>query len=117
MKSFIIYLTLFFFSIGNLYAEKERIPDDHKWGQSGERNNTSPLLYQDDAYVYVYSEKQLDSLYIGITDMQGNIFYEEITIVPAGQYYAIPIDSLPNGMYYLSVILGDGVETLTVSSW
>ncbi|MBQ4055902.1 MAG: DUF3244 domain-containing protein [Bacteroidaceae bacterium] len=106
MKFFIIYLTLFFFSIGNIYAEKEPIPDDHKWGQSGDRENNSPQLYQDDTYVYVYSEKQLDNLYIGITDMLGNVFYEETTTVPAGQYYAIPISSLPDGTYYLSIIQG-----------
>ena len=106
MKHLIIYLTAILFSIGNLYAEKNPIPDDQKWGQSGERTNNSPKLYQDDAYVYVYSEKQLDGLYIGITDMQGNVFYEETTVVPAGQYYPIPIDTLPNGMYYLSIIQG-----------
>lgn len=105
MKQFII-LTLFFFCLGNIYAEKKPIPDDRKWGQSGERENNSPQLYQENSHVYVYSEKQLDNLYIGITDMQGNVYYEETTTVPASTYYAISIESLPQGMYYLSIIQG-----------
>ncbi len=106
MKQFII-LTLFFFCLGNIYAEKKPIPDDRKWGQSGERENNSPQLYQNDSNVYVYSEKMLDNLCIGITDMQGNVFYEETATVPAGMYYAISIESLPQGMYYLSIIQGN----------
>ena len=106
MKQFII-LTLFFFCLGNIYAEKKPIPDDRKWGQSGERENNSPQLYQNDSNVYVYSEKLLDNLCIGITDMQGNVFYEETATVPAGMYYAISIESLPQGMYYLSIIQGN----------
>lgn len=103
----IIILTLFFFCLGNIYAEKKPIPDDRKWGQSGERDNNSPQLYQNDSNVYVYSEKLLDNLCIGITDMQGNVFYEETATVPAGMYYAISIESLPQGMYYLSIIQGN----------
>lgn len=106
MKQFII-LTLYFFCLGNIYAEKKPIPDDRKWGQSGERENNSPQLYQNDSNVYVYSEKMLDNLCIGITDMQGNVFYEETATVPAGMYYAISIESLPQGMYYLSIIQGN----------
>lgn len=88
------------------YAEKEVIPPKGLWGESGDRTNSSPQLYQGDNYVYVYSEKQLDNLYIGITDTLGNVFYEETTTVLAGQYYAIPISSLPDGTYYLSIIQG-----------
>lgn len=51
MKQFII-LTLFFFCLGNIYAEKKPIPDNRKWGQSGERENNSPQLYQNDSKEY-----------------------------------------------------------------
>lgn len=90
-----------------LYAEKEKVdPVDDGWEKKQGRNNTSPQLYQDETYVYIYSEKQLDNLYIGITDMQGNIYYEEISTVSSGIYYPISIELLPQGMYYISIIQG-----------
>lgn len=106
MKFFYLLLVCLFFLSQQTYAKKEELPKEDGWNQKGERTNSSPQLFQDESYVYVYSEKQLDNLYIGITDMQGNVFYEETTIVPAGQYYAIPINTLPNGMYYFSIIQG-----------
>ena len=56
--------------------------------------------------MYVYSEKQLDNLTIGITDMQGNMYHYEVITVPAGMYYAISIESLPAGQYYLCIYQG-----------
>lgn len=90
------------------YAEddKVKIPDEQKWGTTNERNLNAPQLYQDDAYVYVYSEKQLDNLTIGITDMQGNVYHQEVTTVPACAYYAVSIESIPCGMYYLCIYQG-----------
>ena len=66
----------------------------------------APPLSRDDNHVYVYYEKQLDNVTIGITDMQGNTYHYEVTTVPACTYYAISIDSLPAGMYYLCVYQG-----------
>lgn len=108
MKNLLIIFFVMFFCINSLYAEKKKdpIPQDGTWERSNDRDNNSPLLYQDNSHVYVYSEKQLDNLYIGITDMQGNVYYEETTTVPASTYYAISIESLPQGMYYLSIIQG-----------
>lgn len=108
MRALTFILICFFFGTSQyVYADKKKdIPKDDKWDKTDDRENDSPQLYQDDSNVYVYSEKQLDNLYIGITDMQGNIFCEETTTVPAGMYYAIPIESLPQGMYYLSIIQG-----------
>ena len=90
------------------YAEddKVKIPDDQNWEITNDRSLNAPQLYQDDAYVYVYTTKQLDNLTIGITDMQGNVHYEEVTTVPACMYYAISIESLPAGTYYLCVYQG-----------
>lgn len=67
---------------------------------------STPSLLKDESFVYVYSEKQLDNLTIGITDMQGNVYHEEVTTIPASVYYAISIDSLPVGSYYISIIQG-----------
>lgn len=108
MRVLTLILICFFLGTSQyVYADKKKdIPKDDKWDKSDDRENNSPQLYQDDSNVYVYSEKQLDNLCIGITDMQGNVFYEETTTVPAGMYYAIPIESLPQGMYYLSIIQG-----------
>lgn len=108
MKQLVICLVALFVFSNNLNAstEKERIPDKRSWSNSNDRDTNSPQLYQDDLNAYVYSEKQLDNLCIGITDMQGYVFYEEMATVPAGMYYAISIESLPQGMYYLSIIQG-----------
>lgn len=90
-----------------VYAdEKREIPKEHKWENTNDRENNFPLLFQDDSYVYVYSEKQLDNLTIGIADMQGNTWHYEMTTVPACTYYAIPIESLPAGQYYLCIYQG-----------
>ena len=61
---------------------------------------------KDESYVYVYSEKQLDNVVIGITDMQGNTYHYEVTTISASTYYAISIKSLPAGTYYLCVYQG-----------
>lgn len=106
MKMFYLLLICLFCLSEQAYAKKEEIPKEDGWNKKGNRDNNSPQLYQENSHVYVYSEKQLDNLYIGITDMQGNVYYEETTTVPASTYYAISIESLPQGMYYLSIIQG-----------
>ena len=104
----LLLLASFFFCINTVYAEEERkvIPKDSKWEQTNERDTSSPKLYQSESSVYVYSEKQLDNLTIGITDMMGNVYHYEVTTVPACTYYAVSTNSLPNGEYYLCVYKG-----------
>ena len=109
MKHFYFMLALLFLGIQTqAYAEddKVKIPNDPNWEITNDRSLNAPQLYQDDAYVYVYSEKQLDNLTIGITDMQGNVYHQEVTTVPACTYYAVSIESLPEGMYYLCIYQG-----------
>lgn len=109
MSTLKVLLMLFCFSLSvQTYAakEKEEIPKEDKWGKTDDRNNSSPRLFQDDSSVYVYSEKQLDNVSIGITDMQGNVYHYEVTTLPAGTYYAISIESLPVGQYYLCIYQG-----------
>ena len=89
--------------------EKEIPPVSNKWDDEndpGRSISSVPTLFKDANFVYVYSEKQLDNLYIGITDMMGNVIYEETTTVPACVYYAVSIESLPAGSYYISIIQG-----------
>lgn len=109
MRTVTLILTCLFFCLSQQVSaeQKKTIPKDEKWEKTDNRDNSSPQLYQDESNVYVYSEKQLDNLYIGITDMQGNVFYEETTTVPACMYYAISTESLPQGTYYLSIIQGN----------
>ena len=38
--------------------------------------------------------------------MQGNTYHYEVTTIPAYTYYAVSIDSLPSGQYYLCVYQG-----------
>ena len=86
--------------------DKKPIPEIPVWDETNDRDLSTPQLYQDATHVYVYTEKQLDNLTIGITDMQGNVYYEEVTTVPACMYYAVSIESLPEGAYYLCVYQG-----------
>ena len=107
---FLLLIVLLSFSFSaNAEDDKTKIPPEDKWGQNadGDRSlSSSPSLFKDANFVYVYSEKQLDNLTIGITDMQGNVYHQEVTTVPAGMYYAISIESLPEGQYYLSIYQG-----------
>ena len=93
--------------LSQLYADnKVPIPKDDNWEETDDRINNSPQLYKSKSFVFVYSEKQLDNVTIGITDMQGNTYHYEVTTIPACTYYAVSIDSLPNGQYYLCVYQG-----------
>lgn len=109
MKQFYFMLAMLFLGIQHqVYAEddKVKIPDEQKWEITENRDLNAPQLYQDDSYVYVYSEKQLDNLIIGITDMQGNVYHQEVSTVPSCTYYAVSIESLPEGTYYLCIYQG-----------
>ena len=108
MKNFYLILICLLLGLSaQVYAdEKREIPEDYKWERTNDRENTVPQLYQDATSVYVYSVKQLDNLSIGITDMQGNVYHYEVTTVPACMYYAISIETLPAGQYYLSIYQG-----------
>lgn len=105
-KTIFILMTLLFCLSLQIYAEKKPVNGGGNWEDTNDRELSVPQLYQDDAYVYVYTEKQLDNLVIGITDAQGNVYYQEVTTVLACTYYAVSIESLPEGTYYLSVIQG-----------
>ena len=97
-KTLFIYMCLIL-GLSQLYAadNKVPIPKDDKWEETNDRNIDSPQLFQDASSVYVYSEKQLDNVTIGITDMMGNTYHYVVTTVPAGMYYAVSITSLPAG--------------------
>ena len=109
MKSIQLLLLCLFlgFSFQAYADEKEEIPNDQKWERTNERDISSPKLYQSESSVYVYYEKQLDNVTIGITDMQGNTWHYEVTTIPACTYYAVSIDSLPSGEYYFCVYQGN----------
>lgn len=107
LKSLLILFCLIISQSG--YADDpppKKIPKINKWEETNERDTNSPQLYQSESSVYVYSEKQLDNLSIGITDMQGNTWYYEVTTIPACTYYAVSIESLPEGQYYLCIYQG-----------
>ena len=89
--------------------KKEIPPINTTWDEEEDPNRSLsgiPSFHRDASFVYVYSEKQLDNVTIGITDMQGNTYHYEVTTIPACTYYAVSIDSLPSGQYYLCVYQG-----------
>ena len=87
---------------------REIPPPDVKWDEEDPNRSlpNAPSLSRDANHVYVYSEKQLDNVTIGITDMMGNTYHYEVTTVPACTFYAVSIASLPAGQYYLCVYQG-----------
>ena len=86
MKVLFLFLASLYLCCSTIYAasDKKVIPKDEKWEETNDRDTSVPQLYQDDSSVYVYSEKQLDNLTIGITDMQGNTYHYEVTTLPDG---------------------------------
>ena len=106
LKSLLILFCLFISQSGYADDPPPKVSQTGKWEETDERDTSSPQLYQSDSSVYVYSEKQLDNVTIGITDMQGNTYHYEVTTIPACTYYAVSIDSLPSGQYYLCVYQG-----------
>ena len=109
MRKLFIILTSIFLCISSIYAEaeeKRKIPPDGNWEKTNDRDTSSPQLYQSESSVYVYSEKQLDNVTIGITDMLGKTYHYEVTTIQAGIYYTVSIESLPAGQYYFSIYQG-----------
>lgn len=111
---YVLFILFFAFSILSPVhvmadAKKEIPPVQNGWdkNEDGDRSLAStPSLFNDANHVYVYSEKQLDNVTIGITDMQGNTYHYEMTTIPASMYYAVSIESLPEGQYYFCVYQG-----------
>ena len=95
-------------SVNATEDEREIPPTNAKWDKEDPDRSLSnvPILTRDATHVYVYSEKQLDNLTIGITDIQGNTYHYEVTTVPACTYYAISIEQLPEGSYYFCIYQG-----------
>lgn len=106
LKTLLITFCLVISQSGYAEDPPPKIPQSGKWEETNERNISSPQLYQSESSVYVYYEKQLDNVTIGITDMQGNTWHYEVTTIPACTYYAVSIKSLPSGEYYLCVYQG-----------
>ena len=106
LKSLLILFCLFISQSGYADDPPPKVPQTDKWEETNERDTSSPQLYQSESSVYVYSEKQLDNVTIGITDMQGNTYHYEVTTIPACTYYAVSIESLPSGQYYFCVYQG-----------
>ena len=106
LKYLLILFCLLISQSGYADDPPPKVSQTGNWEETNERDTSSPQLYQSESSVYVYSEKQLDNVTIGITDMQGNTYHYEVTIIPACTYYAVSIDSLPNGQYYLCVYQG-----------
>ena len=110
LNLFMLFVLLIISPIANASKDKREIPPpDVKWDEENDPDRSlsnAPSLFKDANFVYVYSEKQLDNVTIGITDMQGNMYHYEVTNVPACTYYAVSIESLPAGQYYLCVYQG-----------
>lgn len=103
LKSLLILICLVISQSGYAEDPPPKVPQTDKWEETNDRGISSPQLYQSESSMYVYSEKQLDNVTIGITDMQGNTYHYEVTTIPACTYYAVSIESLPSGEYYLCV--------------
>ena len=85
-------------------------PVQNDWDDGADPNrslSSSPSLTRDAHSLYLYSEKQLENLYIGISNAQGAMYYVETTTVIAGVKYAVSIEELPMGTYYFTISKGN----------
>ena len=113
LKSLLILFCLFISQSGYADDPPPKVSQTGKWEETNDRDSSSPQLFQSESSVYVYSEKQLDNVTIGITDMMGNTYHYEVATIPAGMYYAVSIESLPCGQYYFCLYQGNNYNSQT----
>lgn len=105
-----LLILVFLMSLLSFAEAKEDVKTvQENWWQTEEidRSFTSPYLSMDDESIYIYSEKQLDDVYIAITNNNGCVFYAEIVNIPAGRDYAVSIETLPEGEYSITLMQGN----------
>ncbi len=71
-----------------------------------------PYLTRDESFVYIYSEKVLDNVIVTIYDATYCIVYEETLSISNNVEYAIPIETLSSGLYYINIVQGNGYDYL-----
>lgn len=113
-KFFLLFFCCFVLQSLQLMAQNNIPPPptyvEDAWNndEDGDRSlSCSPSLTRDAHSLYLYSEKQLENLYIGISNAQGDMYYVETTTVTAGVKYAVSIEELPMGTYYFTISKGN----------
>lgn len=103
-----LLMWIFLMLLPSLVAAESGIKSQKdNWKCEDDRSSTSPYLSMDDESVYIYSEKQLDGVYVAITDNRGHVFYTGMVNIPAGMDYAISIETLPKGEYSITLMQGN----------
>lgn len=99
-----IILCLISFILLTFNGNAESIKEVKKnWVETDDRSISSPYLSMDDTFIYIYSEKQLDNLYITITDCYRRMVWFEIVNIQGGTDYPVSIAIFPAGEYYISI--------------
>lgn len=66
-----------------------------------------PTASHDGNLFYIHSYVCIENLQVTIKDVDGNVVYTDITVVPAGQTYSFTFDATEGGEYTLELSYGD----------
>ncbi|WP_455665593.1 DUF3244 domain-containing protein [Phocaeicola sp.] len=107
-KRFIVSLGCFVLVLFGTVAYAENIPVKNKWREElGERSLSScPSLIKEGSTLFILSDRVLDNLSIAITTEDGQQICLELTDVTVDMEYVLPVDMLPVGNYYITVMQG-----------
>lgn len=107
-KTLIVSLCCLVLTMFGIVAYAEKIPVNKNWENTlGARFlSSSPTLVKEGNTLLVQSDKVLENLAITIASEDGRKVCLELTNVTVDMEYVIPIDMLPVGGYYITVMQG-----------
>lgn len=107
-KRIIVSLGCLVFTLFSTMAHAEKISIEDKWDNTIDNRSlsSSPTLIKEGNVLLILSDKVLENVSIEITNSnkrQINLCLTDITI---NMEYVIPINMLPTGSYYITVMQG-----------
>lgn len=108
MKAFIVSLCCLVSALFSMVVYAENIPIKDGWANEVDNRSVSscPTLVKEGNTLLVQSDKVLENLSITIVSEDGRKVCLELTNVTVDMEYVIPIDMIPVGGYYITVMQG-----------
>ena len=107
-KRIMVSLCYLVLALFGTVAYAENIPVKDNWANEVDNRSLSscPTLIKEGNTLFILSDKVLDNLSIIITSEDGRQICLELTNVTVDMEYVIPVDMLPAGNYYITVMQG-----------
>ena len=107
-KKIIVSLCCLALTLFGTVTYAENIPVNNNWANEVDNRSVSsyPTLVKEGNTLLVQSDKVLENLSITIVSEDGRKVCLELTNVTVDMEYVIPIDMLPVGGYYITVMQG-----------